>query len=164
MKRSYEVHSYHHHHYNYLYLVSQVKYCPECQKMNKKIATERPELHPVPVKSPWYHLSLDFVGPISPPSRTGNRYILTVSDYFTKFDWAKALSTKEAVNGRGHWITISTIGCRNGDVDVYDSMPPSVNKNVANQVASLLCTETKNITLRYVALCTCTLFLLFDYY
>ena len=46
----------------------------------------------------WYHLGMDFVGPISPPSRTGNRYILTISDYFTKFAWAKALPTKEAVN------------------------------------------------------------------
>ena len=66
--------------------------------MNKKISTVRPELHPVPVKSPWYHLGIDFVGPISPPSSQGNRYILTISDYFTKFTWAKALPTKEAVN------------------------------------------------------------------
>ena len=66
--------------------------------MNKKLTTERPELHPVPVKSPWHHLGMDFVGPISPPSQDGNRYILTVSDYFTKFAFAKAMPTKEAVN------------------------------------------------------------------
>ena len=66
--------------------------------MNKKLTTERPELHPVPVKSPWHHLGMDFVGPISPPSQDGNRYILTVSDYFTKFAWAKAMATKEAMN------------------------------------------------------------------
>ena len=41
---------------------------------------------------------LGFVGPISPPSSAGNRYILTVSDYFTKFAWAHALPTKEAVS------------------------------------------------------------------
>lgn len=64
--------------------------------MNKLVKSERPELHPVPVKSAWYHLGMDFIGPISPPSSDGNRYILTVSDYFTKFAWAKALPTKEA--------------------------------------------------------------------
>ena len=69
-----------------------------CQANNRKVERERPELCPVPVKSPWYHLGMDFVGPISPPSRSGNRYVLTVSDYFTKFAWAKALPTKEAVN------------------------------------------------------------------
>lgn len=58
--------------------------------MNKKIEKERPELNPIPVKSPWFHLGIDFIGPISPPSSAGNRYIL-------KFAWAHALPTKEAV-------------------------------------------------------------------
>ena len=61
--------------------------------MNKKIEKGRPELNPIPVKSPWYHLGIDFVGPISPPASEGNRYM---SDYFTKFSWAHALPTKEA--------------------------------------------------------------------
>ena len=56
--------------------------------MNRKIDRERPELHPVAVKSPWYHLGIDFIGPIFPVSRSGNRFILTVSDYFTKFAYA----------------------------------------------------------------------------
>jgi hypothetical protein len=64
--------------------------------MNRKIEKGRPELNPIPVKSPWYHLGIDFIGPISPPSSKGNQYILTVSDYFTKFSWAHALPTKEA--------------------------------------------------------------------
>ena len=43
-------------------------------------------------------LGMDFVGPISPPSISGNQYILTMLDYFSKLAWAKALRTKEAVN------------------------------------------------------------------
>ena len=70
--------------------------CSECQKMNKKLERGRPELHPIAVKSPWHHLGMDFIGPISHTSEAGNCYILTVSDYFTKFAWAKALPTKEA--------------------------------------------------------------------
>ncbi len=65
--------------------------------MNPKIVSERPQLHPIPIKSPWYHLGMDFVGPISPMSVSGNRYIFTISDYFTKFAWAKAVPTKEAI-------------------------------------------------------------------
>ena len=43
----------------------------------------------------WYVL---IIGPISPQSLCGNRtgYILTISDYFTRFGWAKALPSKEA--------------------------------------------------------------------
>ena len=80
------------------YIGVQVKVCPVCQRMNKRLNLERPELNPVPVKSPMYHIGIDFVGPISPSSSSGNRYILTVSDYFTRFAWAKVLPTKEAKN------------------------------------------------------------------
>ena len=66
--------------------------------VNRRVRTERPELYPVAVKSPWYHLGIDFVGPNSPQSLGGNKYILTVCDYFTKFGWAKALPSKEAVH------------------------------------------------------------------
>ena len=55
-----------------------------------------PELHPIPVVSLWYHIGIDFVGPISPPSPSGSQYILTISDYFTKFVEAIALPSKHA--------------------------------------------------------------------
>ena len=64
--------------------------------MNKKANTAKPELHPISVKSPWYQLGINFIGPYSPPSASGNKYVLTLSDYFTKFMWVKVLQTKEA--------------------------------------------------------------------
>ena len=59
--------------------------------MNRKFTTGVPELHPIAVKSPWYMIGIDFIGPISPESEDGSRYILTISDYFTK--WVEALPT-----------------------------------------------------------------------
>ena len=61
--------------------------------MNGRLSLLRPELHPIPVKAPWYHLGIDFVGPISPTSPSGKRYILTISDYYTK--WAEAIATPD---------------------------------------------------------------------
>lgn len=75
----------------------KVAHCDICQRQRRKLDIARPELHPVPVKSPWYHLGIDFVGPISPQSDEGNRYILTLTDYFTKFACARAVPSKEAV-------------------------------------------------------------------
>ena len=46
--------------------------------------------------SSWYHIGIDFVGPISLPSSSGSRYILTISDYFTKFVEAFAMESKHA--------------------------------------------------------------------
>ena len=55
-----------------------------------------PELHPVPVVSPWYHLGIDFVGPFHTPSIQGSHYILKIADYFSKFVQAISCKTKEA--------------------------------------------------------------------
>ncbi len=48
--------------------------------------------------SSWYHIGIDLIGPISPKSQHGNQYILTISDYFTKFVDAIALPNKEAIS------------------------------------------------------------------
>lgn len=52
----------------------------------------------MPVVSPWFHVGIDLIGPITPRSQQGNRYILTISDYFTKFVDAIALPDKEAIS------------------------------------------------------------------
>ena len=53
--------------------------------MNQKLMTGIPQFHPVPVKSPWHQIGIDFIGPLSPTASDGSRYILTVSDYFSKW-------------------------------------------------------------------------------
>ena len=52
------------------------------------------ELHPIPVKSPWYHIGIDFIGPTKTTSTMNNRYILTISDYCSKWVEAVALPSK----------------------------------------------------------------------
>ena len=55
----------------------------------------RPELHPVKVQSPWHHLGIDLIGPL-PVTEWDNKYILTVSDYCTKWVAAFPLTSKAA--------------------------------------------------------------------
>ncbi|KAL5515024.1 hypothetical protein EMCRGX_G000133 [Ephydatia muelleri] len=74
----------------------QISTCDQCQRVNSKLTTTTPKLHPVPVQSPWFHVGIDFVGPVTPESVHGNRYILALSDYFTKWVEAVPLPTKEA--------------------------------------------------------------------
>ncbi len=68
-----------------------------CQKVNPKLTSKTPELHPIPVKAPWFHVGIDFIGPIKPKSVQGNSYILTLSDYFSKFVEAVPLPDKSAL-------------------------------------------------------------------
>lgn len=64
--------------------------------MNRKMSKKTPELHPIPVKAPWHHVGIDFIGPLQPTTSRGNKYILTLSDYFTKFVEAVPLPNKTA--------------------------------------------------------------------
>ncbi|KAL5502451.1 hypothetical protein EMCRGX_G009227 [Ephydatia muelleri] len=66
-------------------VVSLLSKCDVCQRMNRKLTTGVPELHPIPVKAPWYMVGIDFIGPLSSVAKDGSRYILTISDYFTKW-------------------------------------------------------------------------------
>ena len=67
--------------------------CDVCQRMNRKLTSGVPELHPIPVKSPWHMIGIDFIGPISPEADDGSHYILTLSDYFTK--WVEVVPTAD---------------------------------------------------------------------
>ena len=52
--------------------------------------------------------------------------------------------------GHGHWVTVSTIGCANGEILVYDSMPPAIMAKVRNQIACLLFTSENAINVKYI--------------
>ena len=68
-----------------------LSHCDVCQCINRKLTSGTPQLNPIPVKSPWYMVGIDIVGPISPPADDSSQYILTIIDYFTK--WAEAVPT-----------------------------------------------------------------------
>ena len=75
-----------------------VDHCEVCQHMNPKVTTERSQLFPIPVKSPMYHVGIDFIGPIFQQLRMEIVVFTIKTDYFTKYGWAKALPSNEATN------------------------------------------------------------------
>ena len=65
-----------------------------CQHTNTRTFDKtKPELHPIKVQSPWHHIGIDLVGPL-PITARNNRYILTLSDYCTKWVDAVPLESK----------------------------------------------------------------------
>ena len=65
-----------------------------------------------------------------------------------------AIQTEEFIQvlhtGHGHWVTVSTIGCREGEINVYDSLPPAPTPHMMNQIAALLATPKATIKMRYM--------------
>lgn len=68
--------------------------CPECQKTGRKLKSEKAPLKPVPpIGTPFRKIGIDIVGPL-PRSHNGNRYILTVVDYATRYPEAFAIPSQ----------------------------------------------------------------------
>ena len=72
------------------------------------------------VHSSWFHVAIDFVGPISPSSKSG--------DYFTKWVEAVALPTKEApgvamhIIPQGDPLILCAIACEQLLTVAYNAM------------------------------------------
>ena len=51
-------------------------------------------LNPISIESPFQHWGLDLIGEINPDSSGQHRWILTTTNYFTK--WIEAIPTRRA--------------------------------------------------------------------
>ena len=70
--------------------------CDICEKTAPKCRTCKVPLREMLLmEEPFKRVAVDLVGPISPVSERGNRYILTVVDFATRYPEAVALSKRE---------------------------------------------------------------------
>jgi len=83
--------------------------CDACQRRGKSKKTQR--LHPIPVHRPFYQIGIDFVGPL-PITEQGNRYIIVVMDYLTK--WPEARAVPQATAEMTASFVYKDIICRHG--------------------------------------------------
>lgn len=83
--------------------------CDNCQRFGRPTRTE--PLHPIPVGQPFERIGIDFVGPL-PRTARGNKYIVVVIDYLTKWPEARALPAASAENTAD--FIYDDIICRHG--------------------------------------------------
>jgi hypothetical protein len=72
---------------------SMIRKCISCQKNSGKMKKETMPLQPITIEEPFTQWGLDVIGPINPKSNKGHSYILTATDYFTK--WKEAVALKK---------------------------------------------------------------------
>ncbi|KAG9283044.1 hypothetical protein AMEX_G1770 [Astyanax mexicanus] len=72
----------------------QVKCCRRCQ-LNDPMKTGTPVLHSIKVKAAWEVIGLDLIGPLRETGQK-NKYVLTMTDLYTKWVVAEPLQNKTA--------------------------------------------------------------------
>jgi len=70
--------------------------CHECQIFHGKRKLLLPPLQPTLVQEPFQQWGLDFMGEIHPPSTTHHKWILTATNYFTK--WIEVIPTRQDID------------------------------------------------------------------
>src|SRR2546429_389579 len=86
-----------------------VKFCDNCQRRGQKGG--KSYLNPIEVREPFERIGIDFVGPLE-KTRRGNRYILMITDYLTK--WPKAKAMKDAMATNVVKFIYEVIICKHG--------------------------------------------------
>jgi hypothetical protein len=79
----------------------EVRACIKCKRFSGKKQLNSLPLKPVVASSPFQQWGLDFIGEIHPPSSGQHRWILTATDYFTK--WIEVAPTRSS----SHKVIIS---------------------------------------------------------
>src|SRR5436190_6444581 len=90
-------------------IAEYVKRCNSCQRRGNKGG--KGYLNPIKVGKPFERIGIDFVGPLDRTEK-GNRYILVVTDYLTK--WLEAKAMKEATAENVIRFIYKKIICRHG--------------------------------------------------
>jgi hypothetical protein len=75
---------------------STVRACNECQIFAGKQKLLSLPLKPITASGPFQKWGLDFIGEINPPSSGQHKWILTATDYFTK--WIEVVPTRNATD------------------------------------------------------------------
>ncbi len=73
----------------------QVASCDTCQRNNHKLQKASGSLRSIPSNQARAQVGMDLIGPM-PKTPRGNQYIVTLTDYFSKWAEAAALPDKTA--------------------------------------------------------------------
>ena len=112
------------------------KSCDICQRTLPKGKVGKVPLGKVPIiEEPFQRIAMDLVGPIVPLSERGNRYILTVIDYATRYPEAVALPN------------IETVTIAEALVEIYSRMgiPSEVLTDMGTQFTSAIMREVSRL-------------------
>ena len=122
-------------------------HCRNCIQCNaRKGTTKKPKsaLKTYTVGSPMQRCAMDIMGPL-PPTQQGNKYILVISDYFTKWTEAYPMPDQEATTVAN--LLVREFICRFGiPSELHTDQGRQFESNLFKEICSLLDIEKTRTT------------------
>jgi hypothetical protein len=111
--------------------------CDICQKTFPKGKVQKVPIGDMPlIENPFDRVAVDLIGPINPPSESGNRFILTIVDYATRYPEAVALKKIDSETVAEAMVDIfSRVGVPN---EILSDMGKQFTSDLMKQVGTLL--------------------------
>ena len=121
---------------------SWIKQCEQCQRRNPPQPNPPAPLGTICASRLFEKLSWDITGPL-PTSAQGNKYILVVTDLFTK--WVEAFPLKDVTSTTLATIMLNEIVCRYG---VPSTIHSDQGANLCSAIVQSLCQMLRIVTTR----------------
>ena len=112
------------------------KNCDLCASRRGPPRKQRAPMHQYNVGAPAERIALDVLGPL-PTTESGNKYVLLVADYFTKWPEAYSLPNQEAITVAK--VLVKEYICRFGvPLEIHSDQGRNFESNVFQEMCSLL--------------------------
>ena len=112
-----------------------IKECQQCQQRNPQQPRQHAPLGTITASHPFQKVSWDIMGPL-PTTAAGNKYILVVTDIFSK--WTEAFPLHSTDSATLATILVNEVICRYGVPSVLHS---DQGANLTSQLVSTLCNQ-----------------------
>ena len=123
----------------YKFVEKYCKSCLDCQMKGSRTQLTPGLLKPIPVRGPWRRVGVDAVGPFK-ETPNGNKYLLTATDYLTKYAEVKAVpNLSKEVTAQ---FILDDIICRHGAVEeILSDQGRNFMSDVVQQLMKLVGTR-----------------------
>ncbi len=93
-----------------------IKTCEQCQRLKHQRNIPKPPLKPILATRPLERIEIDFTSFSHPDPVTGDCYMLTVVDCYSKFGWVQTFKSKHAAPVAK--FLFEQIYCKEGDIEI----------------------------------------------
>ena len=124
-------------------VIEYIRKCEPCSQRKAPSGKQRAPMESVTIGRPMEMIALDFVGPL-PTTIRGNRHLLVIGDYYTK--WIEAVPTRDQTAEMSAQALLEQIGRHGVPMVIHSDQGPAFEGKLIREMCRLLGTDKTRTT------------------